>query len=233
LANILNSTTKYKFGDLIDHWQGYATINGLGLVNEFVEKFGKRLDERYQTILSYIVGNKWLEVRVSIMSNLVIGSWILVSIWTATDINAGLLALIITNGFKLCRQIPYCFNDYTGEFQTTLDVIERLNQYVAMEPESIWKSETEQHPISSCIEFRNVSVRYKPSLPLVLKDLSFKIESGQKIGLIGRTGAGKSTITSALFRLIELESGDILIGDVNIKDLGCRLRQYLTIIPQV
>lgn len=121
-----------------------------------------------------------------------------------------------------------------------------------MEPEPIWKAsddnEPTQVPVSGQIEFRNVVVRYKPEAPIVLKNLSFKIESGQKIGVVGRTGAGKlfgsnkivnfyvlgkTTITSALFRLVELEEGEVLVGDVNIKRMGSKLRHHLTIIPQV
>ena len=62
---------------------------------------------------------------------------------------------------------------------------------------------------NSSIEFKNVSAKYREGLPLVLKDLSFSIEAGQKVGIVGRTGAGKSSVTLTLFRIIELDQGKL------------------------
>lgn len=77
-------------------------------------------------------------------------------------------------------------------------------------------------------------LRYRPGLPLVLRGLSAEIQGGQKIGVVGRTGAGKSSLINALFRLAELDDGKIVIDGVDISTLGLRqLRGQMAIIPQV
>ena len=86
---------------------------------------------------------------------------------------------------------------------------------------------------TGAIEFDNASLAYRPGLPLVLKNLNFKINPMEKIGICGRTGAGKSSIMTALYRLSELELGKIIIDDIDISTLGLKdLRSKLSIIPQ-
>ena len=83
------------------------------------------------------------------------------------------------------------------------------------------------------VEFKNYQTRYREGLDLVLKGVSCQILSGEKVGIVGRTGAGKSSLTLALFRIIEPTEGTIVIDDCDITQmgLGC-LRSRLTIIPQ-
>lgn len=83
------------------------------------------------------------------------------------------------------------------------------------------------------MRFNNYSVRYREGLDLVLKDLDLSISGGEKVGIVGRTGAGKSSMTLCLFRIIEAANGGIAIDGVNIADIGLHdLRSKLTIIPQ-
>jgi ATP-binding cassette subfamily C (CFTR/MRP) protein 1 len=88
-------------------------------------------------------------------------------------------------------------------------------------------------PSEGRIEFKEYSLKYRPDTELVLKDLSFTVEGRQKIGIVGRTGAGKSTICLALTRIVEAYDGQILIDGVDISTLGLAdLREHITIIPQ-
>lgn len=83
------------------------------------------------------------------------------------------------------------------------------------------------------IEFKNFQMRYREGLDLVLKGIDFAVKSREKVGIVGRTGAGKSSLTLALFRIIEAADGEIIIDDVNISEIGLHsLRSRLTIIPQ-
>ena len=88
-------------------------------------------------------------------------------------------------------------------------------------------------PSEGAIEFKNFYAKYRPSLPFVIVDLSCKINGGEKIGIVGRTGSGKSTLFQALLRIIETDLGEIEIDGVNIAKLGLDdLRRKITIIPQ-
>lgn len=83
------------------------------------------------------------------------------------------------------------------------------------------------------VHVKNINLRYRPDRELVLKDLDFKIDAGLKVGIVGRTGAGKSTISNALTRIVELDSGSIEIDGQDIANVGLnQLRQQITIIPQ-
>ncbi|KAG2427456.1 hypothetical protein HXX76_012392 [Chlamydomonas incerta] len=89
-------------------------------------------------------------------------------------------------------------------------------------------------PAAGCVEFRNVTLRYRPGLPLVLRGVSFKAEARDKVGVVGRTGAGKSSLLGCLFRLVEVERGQVVIDDLDIARLALRqLRARLSLIPQV
>lgn len=88
-------------------------------------------------------------------------------------------------------------------------------------------------PQKGIVEFQNFQVRYREGLDLVLKGIDFSVKSQEKIGIVGRTGAGKSSLTLALFRIIESAGGKIVIDDIDIAKIGLHsLRSRLTIIPQ-
>jgi len=91
----------------------------------------------------------------------------------------------------------------------------------------------QEWPQKSDIIFRNVHMRYRPTLPLVLNGINLSIEGGEKIGIVGRTGAGKSTLITALLRLVELDSGTVYINGVDISKIGLNaLRSVISVIPQ-
>jgi ATP-binding cassette subfamily C (CFTR/MRP) protein 1 len=88
-------------------------------------------------------------------------------------------------------------------------------------------------PTAGAVSFENVQLRYRPDLPLVLKGLTFEIKPGEKVGIIGRTGAGKSSIAQALFRTVELCDGKIAVDGRDLSQLGLEaVRSRLAIIPQ-
>lgn len=75
-------------------------------------------------------------------------------------------------------------------------------------------------PVEGKIEFKDVFVQYRPGLDPVLKDINCTIMPGEKVGIVGRTGAGKSTFTSAMFRLVDVTEGQILIDGVDIMNVS-------------
>jgi ATP-binding cassette subfamily C (CFTR/MRP) protein 4 len=115
-----------------------------------------------------------------------------------------------------------------------MTAVERVLEYTVLPSEPLEtgsKKPDQDWPRTGEIVFENVSYSYDKDLPAVLKDLSFRINSGEKIGIVGRTGAGKSSIVQTLFRMAE-PNGSILIDGVNIKDLSLHdLRFKISIIP--
>ncbi|KHG15797.1 ABC transporter C family member 2 [Gossypium arboreum] len=121
--------------------------------------------------------------------------------------------------------------------ENSLNAVERVGSYINLPSEA--PDVTESHrpppgwPSSGSIQFEDVVLRYRPELPPVLCGLSFTTSPSEKIGIVGRTGAGKSSMLNALFRIVELEKGRILVDGCDISRFGLSaLRKALSIIPQ-
>ncbi|KAL5098112.1 hypothetical protein RYX36_002439 [Vicia faba] len=115
--------------------------------------------------------------------------------------------------------------------------VERIKQFTNLPPEAPWKiadkSVPQNWPSHGTIELNNLQVRYRPNTPLVLKGVSLTIQGGEKVGVVGRTGSGKSTLIQVLFRLIEPSAGNIIIDGIDISTVGLHdLRSRFGIIPQ-
>lgn len=123
--------------------------------------------------------------------------------------------------------------------KTNMVAIERIKEYTdEMEHEAPWKLPGENvpqdWPSNGVIVFEDFKVRYREGLEPVLKGISFTVKRGEKVGVVGRTGAGKSSVTLSLFRIIEPAGGRILIDGIDVSTIGLHtLRSRLTIIPQV
>lgn len=143
----------------------------------------------------------------------------------------------------------------TSDVETNIVAVERIKEYGESTQEAAWdipnKTPAPSWPDSGTVVFANFAVRYRPGLDLVLKGVNFSVSGGEKVGIVGRTGAGKSSLTLALFRyllgilyfflfnfdfplrIIEAAQGEILIDGINIAGIGLHaLRSRLTIIPQ-
>ena len=139
---------------------------------------------------------------------------------------------------KLVKKNFYFYEQYyqNERMSKSLESCQAYTQIVQEAP-LVLKTDTilirYNFPRTGKIEFKNFSVRYRPDTELILKNLSFIIKSGEKIGVVGKTGSGKSNLTLCLFRILEPTFGTILIDNVDITKIGLSLlRQIITIIPQ-
>jgi ATP-binding cassette subfamily C (CFTR/MRP) protein 1 len=125
-----------------------------------------------------------------------------------------------------------------SDFEANMVSMERILQYCHLESEAPHESDKDRSlspewPEKGVIEFKEAKLRYRPGLPLVLKGLNLTIPSQSRVGIVGRTGAGKSSLVTALLRLVELDDGQIILDGVDIKSIGLRrLRSSIAVIPQ-
>ncbi|CAB9525310.1 Oligomycin resistance ATP-dependent permease YOR1 [Seminavis robusta] len=140
--------------------------------------------------------------------------------------------------FKLHHYLNFLVDTF-AEAEAAITAIERVDAMASLPSEKPMETDAEHQPPSSwptqgLLEFNNVNLRYREGLPLVLKNLSFKLPAGKSCGVVGRTGAGKSSITVALFRLVEIESGQVLLDGVDLCQLGLSdvRGRGMSIIPQ-
>jgi len=152
--------------------------------------------------------------------------------------SAGLIGLLVTYLLDLSGIMTFLLYQYSL-FESNLISFERCRAFTKVEVENDANTKlpvanySRSWPESGEIEFKNYYAKYRPNLPFVLKDVSFKIHGSEKIGVVGRTGSGKSTTLLSLLRIIEAHAGQIFIDNVDISQIGLDdLRKKITIIPQ-
>lgn len=144
---------------------------------------------------------------------------------------AGKVGLALTQALSLTGMLQWGIRQW-AELENHMTNVERVLEYTKIEQEPTTGQKLENWPIQGKVEYSNVTLRYRDVDAPTLKNVSFVIEPKQKIGIVGRTGAGKTSIISTLFRLYEVE-GSITIDDKNIKDIALEtLRSRISIIPQ-
>ena len=215
---------------------GVITIRAYGVESRFMKQNIQAIDENNRPFFYLWVSNRWISFRVDLVSSLVTfvaGVFIVLSVG---KIDAGLAGLSLTYALTFSESVIWVVRLYSS-MEMSMNSVERLQEYLAIEQEAPYEiEETEpavSWPESGRINVKDLSLRYAPELPRVIKNVSFDVEPNQKVGIVGRTGAGKSTIITALFRFLDPETGSIHIDGVDITKIGLKnLRQAITIIPQ-
>ncbi|RKO83977.1 P-loop containing nucleoside triphosphate hydrolase protein, partial [Blyttiomyces helicus] len=178
-------------------------------------------------------------VRLEFIGALIVFGSALFSVLTILitgEIRASIVGLMLTYSLNVTQTLNWMVRQ-SCEIETNIVSVERIKEYIDLPQEAPYIISDHRPPASwpegGAITFEEYSTRYREGLECVLKDISFSIKPREKIGIVGRTGAGKSSLTLSLFRLIEAVTGKISIDDVDISTLGLfDLRSKLTIIPQ-
>ena len=153
------------------------------------------------------------------------------------ELNASIVGLTISYAISITQTLNWWVR-MQSEVETHIVSVERMLEYSEIEKEADEKTTAgeslgDKWPSKGDVRFEKYSARYRKGLDLVIKNVDVDVAGGEKVGIVGRTGAGKSTITLGLFRLIEPANGTIMIDGVDITKLGLHdLRSKLTIIPQ-
>ncbi|NXP73824.1 MRP3 protein, partial [Ramphastos sulfuratus] len=220
---------------------GATVIRAYGRVKPFIDISDMKVDENQRSYYPGLVANRWLGIRVEFVGNCVVLFAALFAVVGRSTLNAGLVGLSVSYAL----QVVMCLNwmvRMASDLENNIVAVERIKEYSETETEAPWviegKSPPEDWPSKGELEFVNYSVRYRKGLDLVLKGINLQVHGGEKaschlIGIVGRTGAGKSSMTLCLFRILEAVKGEIRIDGVNISEIGLHdLRSRLTIIPQ-
>ncbi|KAG0093525.1 hypothetical protein BGZ93_009964 [Podila epicladia] len=215
---------------------GLATIRAYGFERQFMTKNLDNLDDNNRSFFLLWSTNRWLHWRVDVTGasvSFITGILVLQS-WG--KIEPGWAALSLTYSLMFTTTIVWVIRMYATN-EMNLNSVERLTEYMELEeepPAVIEGSRPPAHwPHAGEIVVDHLVMKYAPDTPAVIKDVSFRIKAGEKIGVVGRTGSGKSTFAISLFRFMEPTSGSITIDGIDITKIGLHdLRTNLTIIPQ-
>ncbi|XP_068440086.1 ATP-binding cassette sub-family C member 3 isoform X2 [Clinocottus analis] len=215
---------------------GSSVIRAYGRHSAFVVMSDIKVDENQKSYYPGIVSNRWLGVRIEFIGNCMVLFAALFAVTGKENLNPGLVGLSVSYALQVTMSLNWMVR-MTSELESNIVAVERVKEYSETKTEAPWEVEDKkpspEWPAEGNVEFHDYSVRYREGLDLVLKNLSLSVKGGEKIGIVGRTGAGKSSMTLCLFRLLEAAAGEITIDGVKISELGLHdLRSRLTIIPQ-
>ena len=218
---------------------GITTIRAYRQQGRFALENEWRVDANLRAYFPSIHANRWLAIRLEFIGSFIIlaaASFAIISVATGSGLSAGLVGLAMSYALQITTSLNWIVRQ-TVEIETNIVSVERVLEYARLPsetPDIISKHRPKiSWPGQGAVDFRNYSARYRPGLDLVLKNINIHIKSHEKIGVVGRTGAGKSSLTLALFRIIEPDSGNISIDDLNTSTVGLfDLRGRLAIIPQ-
>ncbi|XP_035982687.1 canalicular multispecific organic anion transporter 1 [Fundulus heteroclitus] len=232
LESVSRSPIYSHFGETVS---GLSVIRAYNHQERFLKHNEQTIDENLKTIYFRIMSNRWLAIRLQFLGNLVVFFAALFAVISRDSIDSGLVGLSISYALNVTLTLHLVVR-LTSELETNIVAVERVSEYSELENEAPWVTQhrpPEKWPEAGRLQFLDYKVRYRPELDLVLKGITCDIASTEKIGIVGRTGAGKSSLTNCLFRIIEAAEGRILIDDVDISTIGLHdLRNRLTIIPQ-
>jgi ABC-type multidrug transport system fused ATPase/permease subunit len=222
-----------QFGETLT---GITTIRAYGDERRFIRDNMQRVNTHNRPFIFLWATNRWLSFRIDVIGDLVAffsGMFVILSLGT---IDSGSAGLALAYAIAFTENVLWLVRLY-AMYEQNMNSVERIKEYLDVEQEAeavIEKTRPAANwPSQGSVEFIGYTTRYRADLDPVLRSISFKISPGEKVGIVGRTGAGKSSLALALFRGLEAEEGKILIDGVDIGLIGLQdLRESITIVPQ-
>ncbi|XP_047368145.1 multidrug resistance-associated protein 1 isoform X4 [Vespa velutina] len=215
---------------------GAQTIRAFGVQDRFIHESESKVDFNQVCYYPGIIANRWLAIRLEMVGNLIIFFAALFVVLGRNTISAGIVGLSVSYALQITQTLNWLVR-MTSDVETNIVAVERIKEYGETPQEAPWVNPEnvppKEWPADGYVEFKDYKVRYREGLDLILHGLTFSVKGGEKVGIVGRTGAGKSSLTLSLFRILEAASGKIIIDGIDIATLGLHdLRTKLTIIPQ-
>ncbi|PQK15090.1 hypothetical protein BB8028_0005g06060 [Beauveria bassiana] len=235
LRPILNSCNFPVSNHTASAQSGLTTIRAFGKSAYYIEAMRKHIDRSNSAFTHLVIGHSWLGIRLGLM-----GSIFVATVTAATILSKGTASstgLAIT----LALQLRQSLNITIGQINVTrtgLNAIDRVLGLASIpseeeDGEQDGAVSPENWPSHGQVKVRKLGVRYSENLPWTLSNISFSVQAGQRLGIVGRTGAGKSSLINSLLRFVDATAGEILIDDQDISQVSRkRVRDAVTVIPQ-
>lgn len=216
--------------------QGLTVIRAMRAGLRFQSEFILKLEESIKAQLTSAAAQQWLALRLQILGAFLVGgAGFLAAITSAQATSPGLVGLAISYALSITGLLSGVLNAL-AETEQEMIAVERVNQYLnlpeednangSMHPPFAW-------PSQGVVTFKDVSMSYRQNLTPALRNLNFRTHAYERVAIVGRTGAGKSSILAALLRVVPLLQGEISVDCVNLRTLSLRvLRDRIVIIPQ-
>ncbi|KIY65390.1 hypothetical protein CYLTODRAFT_492364 [Cylindrobasidium torrendii FP15055 ss-10] len=216
---------------------GMPTIRAYGESERFLLDNQKRIDVENRAYMLTTVNQRWLGIRLDFLGVLLTFVVSMLTVGTRFTISPSQTGVALSYILTIQQMFGFLIRQ-VAEVENDMNSVERVVHYTTeveqeaahllpgTKPAATW-------PAEGGLELKDVELKYRPGLPSVLKGLTMSVKPGEKVGIVGRTGAGKSSIMTALYRIVELTAGSIVIDGVDISTIGLTdLRQGLSIIPQ-
>ncbi|KAK4754038.1 hypothetical protein SAY87_002142 [Trapa incisa] len=234
----INGTTKAPVMNFATETAlGVATVRAFDTVDRFFRSFVELIDKDAKLFFHSNAAMEWLVLRIEALQNVTLCTTaVFLILLPKGTITTGLVGLSLSYALSLTNTQVF-LTRWSCNLSNYIVSVERIKQFmhIPSEPEAI----VEDHrppstwPSKGRIELEDLKIRYRENAPLVLKGITCTFKEGSRVGVVGRTGSGKTTLISALFRLVDSGSGRICIDGMDIALIGLRdLRMKLSIIPQ-
>ncbi|KAH8103346.1 multidrug resistance-associated ABC transporter [Cristinia sonorae] len=214
---------------------GLSTIRGYAEQKRFIRRSEQGLDMENRAYYMTIAIQQWLGARLDVLGNVLVLGIALFGAGFRKTVDPSNVGVVLTYTLSIVQVFSQLVSAYAQNEQN-FNAVERVLYYTELTPEGDTTKPDDpppSWPANGAISFNMVEMAYREGLPLVLKGVTFDVKPGEKVGIVGRTGAGKSSLLQALFRVVNLQGGSIVIDGQNIAEIGlATLRSRLALVPQ-
>uniref|UniRef100_A0A8C2QL20 ATP-binding cassette sub-family C member 6 n=1 Tax=Cricetulus griseus TaxID=10029 RepID=A0A8C2QL20_CRIGR len=221
---------------MAETFQGSLVVRAFQAQEPFMAQHHALMDENQRVSFPRLVADRWLAANLELLGNGLVFVATMCAVLSKAHLSAGLVGFSISAALQVTQTLQWGVRSWT-DLENSMVAVERIQDYAHIPKEAPWRLPTcaarPLWPSGGKIEFRDFGLRHRPELPLAVQGVSLKIHAGEKVGIVGRTGAGKSSLAWGLLRLQEAAEVDIWIDGVPITHVGLHtLRSRITIIPQ-